>query len=78
MISSQYESMHWPATNDPKYKAGAKLLDFQKGLENESYVEDMPNYRNYVISKLSAGFQKFFEGQKNAAPTSNVQMFSNS
>ena len=36
----------------------------------------MPNYRNYVISKLSAGFQKFFEGQKNAAPTSNVQMFS--
>ena len=76
MISSQYESMHGPATNDPKYKAGAKLLDFQKGLENESYVEDMPNYRNYVISKLSAGFQKFFEGQKNAAPTSNVQMFS--
>lgn len=76
MISSQYESMHGPATNDPKYKAGAKLLEFQKGLENESYVEDMPNYRNYVISKLSAGFQKFFEGQKNAAPTSNVQMFS--
>ena len=30
MISSQYESMHGPATNDPKYKAGAKLLDFQK------------------------------------------------
>lgn len=76
MISSQYENMHGQATNNPNYKASAKLLDFQKGLENESNLEDMPTYRTYMISKLSAGFQKFFESQKNAAPTSNVQMFS--
>lgn len=76
MISSQYSNMHGQATNDPNYKPSVKLSDYQKKLENESYIEDMPSYRTYLISNLSAAVQKFFETQKNAAPSSNAQMFS--
>lgn len=76
MISSQYENMHGQAINNPNFKASAKFAEYQKSLENEDYVEDMPTYRRYLISKLSAGLQKFFETQKNAPETSNTQMFS--
>ena len=40
--------MYIQAINDPKYKAGAKLLDFQRS-RNESYVEDMPNTETMLI-----------------------------
>lgn len=75
-ISSQYEALHGQATNNPNYKPSAKLKDFQKSLENEKYVEDMPTYRNYLLSKYGADFQKYFQAHQTPAPNSNVEIFS--
>lgn len=76
-ISSQYEAIHGQITNNPNYKASEKFKEFQKSLEDESFVENMPTYRNYLLSKLGADFQKYFqETQKGVTPNSNIEIFS--
>lgn len=75
-ISSQYEAIHGQMTNNPNFKPSQKFLDFQKSLENEDFVESMPTYRNYLLSKYGSDIQKFFQTtQKGAAPNSNVEVF---
>ncbi|WP_374361291.1 thioredoxin-like domain-containing protein [Cloacibacterium sp.] len=75
-ISSQYEAVHGQMTNNPNFKPSQKFLDFQKSLENEDFVESMPTYRNYLLSKYGSDIQKFFQTtQKGAAPNSNVEVF---
>ena len=68
--------MHGQAINNPNYKASTKYLDYQKKLENEDYVADMPTYRTYLLNKLSAPLQKYFEAHKDAKVNSNTEMFS--
>lgn len=76
MVSSQYENLHGQAINDLKFKVSPAFLDYQKKLENEDYVEDMPTYRMYLINKMSNDVQKFFEKSKDKTITSNTQLFS--
>ena len=75
IISSQYENFHGQIINDPNYKPSVKFADFQKKLENDDYVEDMPSYRRYLINKLGKEIQKYFEKNKNSNFTSNTQAF---
>lgn len=76
-ISTQYEAVHGQMTNNPNFKPSEKFKEYQKSLENEDYVENMPTYRNYLLSKLGADFQKYFqETQKGVAPNSNIEIFS--
>lgn len=75
MVSSQYENLHGQAINDPKFKVSSTFSDYQKSLENEDYVEDMPTYRMYLINKLSNDVQKFFEKSKDKSITSNTELF---
>lgn len=75
-ISSQYEALHGQATNNPNYKPSTKLKDFQKSLENDKFVEDMPTYRNYLLSKYGPDFQKYYQTHQTPAPNSNVEIFS--
>lgn len=76
LISAQYERLHGQSINNPNYKASAKYLEYQKKLENEDYVADMPTYRNYLLNKLSAPLQKYFEAHKTDKIDSNTEMFS--
>lgn len=76
LISTQYENMHGQATNNPNYKPSAKYIDYQKKLENEDYVADMPTYRSYMLNKLSSSLQKYFEANKDIKVNSNTEMFS--
>lgn len=75
MISSQYANMHGQATNNPNYKPSAKFLEYQKGLEKESFISNMPTYRNYVINKLMPDFQKYASTQQQSK-LSNTEIFS--
>jgi hypothetical protein len=36
-------------TNNPNFKPSEKFKEYQKSLENEDYVENMPTYRNYFF-----------------------------
>ena len=76
LISTQYENMHGQATNNPNYKPSAKYIDYQKKLENEAYVADMPTYRSYMLNKLSSSLQKYFEANRDIKVNSNTEMFS--
>lgn len=64
MITAQYEAMHGQMTQNPNYKASAKLKEFQKSLEKEEFIKKYPTYRNYSLNKYGADFQKFMEAQK--------------
>lgn len=76
MISLDYEKSHGEAINNTNYKVSEKIANFQKGLENESYIEDMSSYRMYLINKLRNDVQKFVEKNKNVTITSNTQLMS--
>lgn len=74
MISSQYENLHGQMINNPKYKAGKDLTDFRNSLAKEEFVENMPSYRNYLLSSLGVPFQEFAAKQTNKQ-VSTTEMF---
>lgn len=76
MISSKYVSFHGQATNNPNYKVSENFLDYQKKLEDDSYLEDMPTYRTYILSKLSKDLQQYFQSKNSSSFSSNAQMVS--
>ena len=68
MIMFQYEKMHGQLANKPDYKPSQKFLAMQKELDKDqkTLVREMPTYRNYLVNKLSDGFQQF--ATKNTDP----------
>lgn len=77
MVSSQYETLHGQFINDANYKPSQKFTDYQKNLEDESFLEDKPSYRMYLVNKISKEVQQYFEKNKNANISSNTQLFAN-
>lgn len=75
IISSQYQNLHGQFANDPSYKPSEAFLAYQKKLEDEDYVVDMPSYRRYLTNLLGKDIQKYIEKNKNTNFTSNTQVF---
>lgn len=73
----QYESAHGQAAGDPTFKVSKAFVDYEKSLtqNNDRMVEELPVYRNYLLSKVGQEFQDFAVKQKDKDNVSMSAIF---
>lgn len=61
---SQYGVNHGMVTQNPAFKVSKAFTDYQATLEadGDRKVAESPNYRNYLLNKITPDFQKFAAG----------------
>lgn len=73
----QYQSAHGQLSGDPSFKVSKTFVDYEQSLtkNNDRMVEELPVYRNYLLSKVGQDFQTFAEKQKDKNTASMSAIF---
>ncbi|TXF77272.1 TlpA family protein disulfide reductase [Chryseobacterium sp.] len=78
-IMAQYETTKAMASGNPAYKSGKNFVDFENKLQpdKDKMVKEIPSYRNYLLSKMTADFQKYGEANNKDNKLSMTELFNN-
>ncbi|MCG2793332.1 MAG: thioredoxin family protein [Weeksellaceae bacterium] len=73
----QYQSAHGQVSGDPSFKVSKTFVDYERSLteNNDRMVEELPVYRNYLLSKVGQDFQSYAEKQKDRNSASMSAIF---
>lgn len=78
-LMNQYEMNRPQASQNPNFKVSKNFTDVEEKLKKDSdrLLKDQPIYRNYLLGKVSADFQKFAEANNKTGMESSSVLFSN-
>ncbi|MBW8361988.1 MAG: TlpA family protein disulfide reductase [Kaistella sp.] len=78
-IMAQYEGAKAMTSGNPAYKSSKNFVDFENKLQpdKDKMVKEIPSYRNYLLSKMTADFQKYGEANNKDNKLSMSELFNN-
>ncbi|WP_234111446.1 TlpA family protein disulfide reductase [Chryseobacterium sp. R2A-55] len=76
-VMAQYENNHGMATGNPSFKVTKNFLDLEKKLttDHDRLLRNQPIFRNYLLGKLTNGFQEFAASQNKDGKSTSSEIF---
>ena len=75
-LLNQYQVNHGQSIQNPSFKVSKSFTDYENSLKenNDRLVENHPQYRNYLLSTMTAEFQKYsaVHNPTSSIPTSQI------